>query len=38
MELWIKEVTSRLNRKKIQILFSGHAANDKNLDIEDVDK
>ena len=37
MELWIKEVTSRLNRKKIQILFSEHAANDKNLDMQDVD-
>ena len=37
MDLWIKEVTSRLDRKKIQILFSEHAAKDKNLSIDDVD-
>ena len=37
MELWIKEVINRLNRKKVQILFSEHAVNDKNLSMEDVD-
>ena len=37
MDLWIKEVTSRLDRKKTQILFSEHAAKDKNLSMEDVD-
>ena len=37
MDIWIKEVINRLNRKKAQILFSEHAAKDKNLDIEDVD-
>ena len=37
MDLWIKEVMNRLDRKKAQILFSGHAAKDKNLDIADVD-
>ena len=37
MDLWIKEVMNRLDRKKAQILFSEHAAKDKNLDIADVD-
>lgn len=37
MELWVKEVMSRLERKKAQILFSEHAAKDKNLNMEDVD-
>ena len=37
MDIWIKEVMNRLDRKKVQILFSEHAAKDKNLDIEDVD-
>ena len=37
MDLWIKEVMDRLGRKKVQILFSEHAAKDKNLDMEDVD-
>lgn len=37
MDLWIKEITNSLNRKKAQILFSEHATQDKNLDIEDVD-
>ena len=37
MEIWIKEVVHRIDRKKAKILFSEHAANDKNLSIEDVD-
>ena len=37
MGLWIKEVMNRLDRKKTRILFSEHAAKDKNLSIEDVD-
>lgn len=37
MDTWIKEVMSRLERKKAQILFSEHAAKDKNLSMEDVD-
>lgn len=37
MSLWIKEVMNRLERKRAKILFSGHAAKDKNLDMEDVD-
>ena len=37
MEVWIKEVMSRIDRKKAQILFSEHAAKDKNLSMEDVD-
>ena len=37
MEVWIKEVMSRIGRKKAQILFSEHAAKDKNLNMEDVD-
>ncbi len=37
MEPWIKEVMNQLNRKKAQILFSEHAAKDKNLKIDDVD-
>ena len=37
MDVWINGVMNRLDRKKAQILFSGHAAKDKNLDIEDVD-
>ena len=28
---------NKLDRKKVQILFGEHAANDKNLDMEDVD-
>ena len=37
MESWIKEVINRLNRNKAHVLFSEHAAKDKNLDMEDVD-
>ena len=37
MEVWIKDVMNRLDRKKTQILFSEHAAKDKNLSIDDVD-
>jgi len=37
MEIWIKEVTNRLNRNKADILFSEHAAKDKNLVMQDVD-
>ncbi len=37
MNVWIKEVMNRLNRKKTQILFSEHAAKDKNISFEDVD-
>lgn len=37
MDTWIKDVLSRLERKKAQILFSEHAAKDKNLSMEDVD-
>lgn len=37
MYLWIKEVMNRLNRNKAHVLFSEHAAKDKNLGIEDVD-
>ncbi|MBI2656138.1 DUF4258 domain-containing protein [Candidatus Woesearchaeota archaeon] len=37
MDLWIKEVMNRLNRNKADVLFSEHAAKDKNLDTEDVD-
>ena len=37
MDLWIKEVMNKLDRKNAQILFSEHAAKDKNLDMEDVD-
>ncbi|MBI1935429.1 hypothetical protein HYS31_03230 [Candidatus Woesearchaeota archaeon] len=37
MDLWIKEVISRLDRKNAQILFGEHAAKDKNLDMADVD-
>lgn len=36
MDLWIKETMNRLDRKKTQVLFSEHAAKDKNLDMEDV--
>lgn len=36
MELWAKEVLRRLERAKAQILFSEHAAKDKNLNAEDV--
>ena len=35
--MWIKEVMNRLDRSKAQILFSEHAAKDKNLSMEDVD-
>lgn len=34
---WIKEITNKLNRKKASILFSEHAAKDKNLNNDDVD-
>ena len=37
MEAWIKEVTSKLNRKIVDILFGEHAAKDKNLTVEDTD-
>ncbi|MBI3027332.1 DUF4258 domain-containing protein [Candidatus Woesearchaeota archaeon] len=37
MELWITEAMNKLDRKKSQILFSEHAAKDKNLGMEDVD-
>ena len=37
MELWITEVMNKFDRKKSQILFSEHAAKDKNLNNEDVD-
>ncbi len=37
MDLWIKEVMNKLDGKKAQILFSEHAAKDKNLDMVDVD-
>ena len=37
MDLWITEVMNKLDRKKVQILFSEHAAKDKNLNNEDVD-
>ena len=37
MDLWIKEVMNRLDRKKTQLLFSEHAAKDKNLSMDDVD-
>ncbi len=36
-DLWITEVMNSIDRKKAQILFSEHAAKDKNLDIADVD-
>ncbi len=38
MDLWAKEVMNRLDRKHASILFGEHAAKDKNLTIEDVDK
>ena len=37
MDLWAKEVMSRLERNNASILFGEHAAKDKNLTIEDVD-
>ena len=37
MDLWIIEVMNKLDRKKTQVLFSEHAAKDKNLNMEDVD-
>lgn len=37
MDLWITELMNKLDRKKARILFSEHAAKDKNLDMEDVD-
>ena len=37
MDLWITDVMNNLDRKKAQILFSEHAAKDKNLNNEDVD-
>jgi len=37
MGTWIKDVLSRRERKKAQILFSEHAAKDKNLSMEEVD-
>ena len=38
MDLWAKEVMSRLERNNASILFGEHAAKDKNLTIEDVSK
>ena len=37
MDLWITELMKSLDRTKVQILFSEHAAKDKNLNMEDVD-
>ena len=37
MDLWITEVMNNLDRTKVRILFSEHAAKDKNLNMEDVD-
>mgnify|MGYP001616100753 CR=1 FL=1 len=37
MDIWIKDLMSRLERKKAQTLFSEHTAKDKNLTFEDVD-
>jgi len=37
MALWLKEATSRLDRKNVEILFGEHAAKDKNLTIQDID-
>ena len=37
MDLWIIEIMNSLDRKKAQILFSEHAAKDKNLNMQDVD-
>lgn len=37
IDIWIQDLLSKLNRKNAEILFSNHAANDKNLTITDVD-
>ena len=37
MDVWIKEVVSRLDRTKVEVLFGEHAAKDKNLTSNDVD-
>jgi len=37
MDVWIKEVVSKLERTKVKILFGEHAAKDKNLTADDVD-
>ena len=37
MDLWAKEVMSKLERSSASILFGEHAAKDKNLTVEDVD-
>lgn len=36
MDLWITDLMNKLDRKKVNILFSEHVAKDKNLDMEDV--
>ena len=38
MELWIKEIMNSIDRKKAQILFSEHAAKDKNLGIDESEE
>ena len=38
MDLWITDVMNSLDRTKVKILFGEHAAKDKNLNLEDVDK
>ncbi|MBI5065541.1 hypothetical protein HZA97_04855 [Candidatus Woesearchaeota archaeon] len=37
MNLWILEITNKLNRTNTDILFGDHAAKDKNLNQEDVE-
>ncbi len=37
MHLWIKEIVSKYNRRKIEILFGDHSLKDKNLTVEDLD-
>ena len=37
MNAWFQEITSRLDRKKADILFSRHALKDKKLTTEDID-
>lgn len=34
---WIVDLVNRLDRMSVEILFSEHAAKDKNLNAEDVD-
>ena len=38
MDLWIIEVMNKLDRKKTQVLFSEHAAKDKNFKTKEVGK